>query len=296
MRILSRFCTRFRAVAVIAAAAIALSVSLGMVGAQAGAASGTITWTGNGTNAGFCASTESLPVTVPDGQQAWLFILTSPGTGPFTISTTFSPAGDTSDAGTQEGSGNGAVHFIVMSPLGAQLMSASAMTGTDHSVLTVSGCQDGAPISSTTTTTTTTTDPSDPTTTTTTDTPSTTTTTTDTPSTTTTTTSQSDPTTTTTTGPSDPTTTTTDGASTGGNTGGNSTGGDSTPPSNVVFTPDGGTIVSTAAPTTPLNTPMSHSGLAFTGADTAAMVAVAITLIGLGSLLVLASRRRRRVA
>src|SRR6185312_15517268 len=133
MKNLGRFCARFRAVAAIAATATALSISLGMVGSPAGAAGGTITWAGNGTNAGLCASSESLPVTVPDGEQAWLFILTSPGTGPFTISTAFSPSGDTSATGTQQGNGKGSVHFIVFSPLGATLTSASAMTGTDHS-------------------------------------------------------------------------------------------------------------------------------------------------------------------
>src|SRR6185437_13923778 len=103
--------------------------------------------------------------------------------------------------------------------------------------------------------------------------------------------------TTTTTQPSDDTTTTTTDPSTGGNsTGGNSTGGDSTPPSNVVFTPDGGTIVSTAAPTVPLNQPMDHSAIAFTGANIAEMAAERIALVGIRSLSILVARRRRRVA
>jgi hypothetical protein len=54
--------------------------------------------------------------------------------------------------GTQQG--NGAVHFILFTPLGAQLTSASAVTGTTHSVLTVSGCQFGTPLVSGSTTST----------------------------------------------------------------------------------------------------------------------------------------------
>jgi hypothetical protein len=322
MKIFSRLCTRFSACVAIAASVVALSVSLVLVAAPAGASGNTIDWTGNGTNAGLCASSESIGgVTVSDGQQAWLFILSSPDTGPFTITTTFLPAGDTSANGTQQG--NGSVHFVVFSPLGAKLTSASAGPGTDGSVLTVSGCQDGAPASTTTTTdppdTTTTTDPPD--TTTTTDPPDTTTTT-DPPDTTTTTDPPDTTTTTTTTGGNTTGGNTTGGNTTGGNTtggnttggnttggngtGGNTTGGNTTDgngtggnttggpsaPANVVFTPGGGTIVATAAPSTPMN----HSGLAFTGADTAAMVAAGLALIGIGSALILLARSRRRTA
>jgi len=110
----------------------------------------TITWTGNGTTNGMRSNSENLGLTVPDGQQAWLFILTSPGTGSFELTTNLGDA-----TGVQQG--DGSVHFILFSPLNAVLTSASAVTGTDTSVLTVSGCQFGAPASSTTTTTTTTT-------------------------------------------------------------------------------------------------------------------------------------------
>lgn len=109
---------------------------------------GTVTWTGNGTTNGQCGSSENLGLTVPPGQQAWLFILTSPGTGPFELTTNL---GDVS--GTQMG--DGSVHFILFTPLDATLTSASAVTGTAHSVLTVSGCQFGTPLISGSTTSTT---------------------------------------------------------------------------------------------------------------------------------------------
>jgi hypothetical protein len=107
-----------------------------------------VTWNGNGTTNGQCDNSEDLGVTVPNGEQAWLFILTSPGTGPFELTTNLGDA-----SGTQEG--NGSVHFILLTPLGATLTSATAVTGTAHSVLTVSGCQFGAPLFSGTTTSTT---------------------------------------------------------------------------------------------------------------------------------------------
>jgi hypothetical protein len=51
--------------------------------------------------------------------------------------------------GVQQGAG-GAIHFIVFSPLGLTLTSASATNGSDNSVLTVSHCQPGTPLIPTT--------------------------------------------------------------------------------------------------------------------------------------------------
>jgi LPXTG-motif cell wall-anchored protein len=41
---------------------------------------------------------------------------------------------------------------------------------------------------------------------------------------------------------------------------------------------------------------MNHSAIAFTGANIAEMAAIGIALVGMGSLLILVARRRRRVA
>ena len=183
MRIPRRFGKRFlggAAAATATLAAVCVPLTLG-AGAPSGAtAVGTVTWSGNGTTNGQCDNMNEGLTGVPDNEQGWLFILTSPGTGPWTLTTSFSPdlqppGGPWS--GTQEGGGS--VHFVAYSPIGATLQSASAVTGTDNSNLTVSGCTDG---NSTTTTTTTTTS----TTTTTTTVPDTTTTTTTAPTTTTT--------------------------------------------------------------------------------------------------------------
>jgi hypothetical protein len=129
----------------------ALTIGAEAPNLPAGAASDppTVTWDGNGTTNGMCTNSEDLGVTVPDGQQAWLFILTSPGSDPFQLTTNLGNA-----TGTQEG--DGSVHFLLFTSLDAVLTSASAVTGTTHSVLTVSGCQFGAAASTTTTSTTTT--------------------------------------------------------------------------------------------------------------------------------------------
>ncbi|HWF15525.1 MAG TPA: hypothetical protein VG244_05035 [Acidimicrobiales bacterium] len=108
---------------------------------------GTVTWTGNGTTNGLCNGTETDLGPIPNGEQAWLFILTSPGSDPFELTTNLGDA-----TGTPQG--NGSIHFVLFTPLDAILTSASAVTGTGTSILTVSGCQLGAPLISTTTSTT----------------------------------------------------------------------------------------------------------------------------------------------
>ncbi len=101
----------------------------------------TTPWTGNGTTNGFC-STNTSDTSLPAGQQQWLFILTSPGAGPWTLTAHFDPATDPDPAvvsGVQQGP-NGSVHFTVNTAMGAKLLDASATNGTANSVLTVSHC------------------------------------------------------------------------------------------------------------------------------------------------------------
>ncbi|HWT40791.1 MAG TPA: hypothetical protein VN081_06030 [Dongiaceae bacterium] len=103
-------------------------------------AANSVTWTGNGTTNGFC-STLSSDTTVPAGQQQWLFILSSPAAGPWTLTASFSPATSPNPitvAGIQQGGGS--IHFTVNTTIGAQLLSASATNGNSNSVLTVSHC------------------------------------------------------------------------------------------------------------------------------------------------------------
>jgi hypothetical protein len=223
MSIPRRFRLFLGAVAAVATVGVPLTLAVTPASAHTDDG-GTITWTGNGTDNGLCGGQEDLGITVPTNEQAWLFILTQPGAGPWTITTQFSPAGDTSGSGTHEG--NGSVHFIVFSPLGATLIAASAVTGTENSNLVVSGCQDGAAGPPTTPTST-------------------------------------------------PTTPTTNGTSTTPTT---------TQPATSPATP-GGSTTTTSHPVT--------SPIAFTGANTGATAAAALLLIGLGTALMLVSRRRR---
>lgn len=98
----------------------------------------TTTWTGNGTTNGYCSNTNEGLTGVPAGEQGWLFILTSPATGPWQLTASFTDSGTLTAGGTQEG--DGSVHFVVDTSIGDQLVSASATNGTANSVLTVSGC------------------------------------------------------------------------------------------------------------------------------------------------------------
>jgi hypothetical protein len=134
--------------------ALAVTVAWFLVVVQPASAD-TIVWTGNGTNNGFCSEVSQDP-NVPPGMQQWLFILTSPGSGPWTLTTDFQNSSPVPVAGVQQG--NGSVHFTVLTSAGDQLLSASATNGTANSVLTVSHCETG-PMETTTTTTTTTTTP-----------------------------------------------------------------------------------------------------------------------------------------
>ena len=97
----------------------------------------TIDWKGNGAESGFCNDVSQDP-SVPQGQQSWLFILTSPDTGPWTLTTSFQNSTPGPVDGVQQG--NGSVHFTVLTSAGDKLLSASATNGTKNSVLTVSHC------------------------------------------------------------------------------------------------------------------------------------------------------------
>ena len=121
-----------------------------MVVVQPAAAGNTVVWTGNGTNNGFCSDVSQDP-SVPPGMQQWLFILTSPGSGPWTLTANFQNSGQKTASGVQQG--NGSVHFTVLTSAGDQLLDASATNGTANSNLTVSHCEVG-PMETTTTTTT----------------------------------------------------------------------------------------------------------------------------------------------
>ncbi|HEY0964945.1 MAG TPA: hypothetical protein VGE13_00515 [Candidatus Saccharimonadales bacterium] len=99
-----------------------------------------VMWTGNGTTNGMCNTLNS-DISVPAGQQQWLFILTSPSAGPWTLTAQFNPATTPNPivvAGVQQGGGS--VHFTVNTEIGAQLLSATATNGNSNSVLTVSHC------------------------------------------------------------------------------------------------------------------------------------------------------------
>jgi hypothetical protein len=114
------------------------------------ASADTITWTGNGTSNGLCSDVSSDPNVT--GQE-WLFILTSPGPGPWTLTTSFSPSAQSPAnpiAGVQQGGGS--IHFTVDTAIGAKLLSASATNGTENSNLTVSHCTVGRGTSTTATT------------------------------------------------------------------------------------------------------------------------------------------------
>jgi hypothetical protein len=109
-----------------------------------------VIWDGNGTNSdGSCQTfqddTDFDPI--PNGDMAWLFILTQPGSAPYHLTTNLGNATPNLIAGS--------IHFILYAPLGSLLTSASATNGNgDNSVLTVSHCENGTPLLPTTISTT----------------------------------------------------------------------------------------------------------------------------------------------
>src|SRR5512132_253381 len=69
----------------------------------------TVVWTpGQGTTNGACTTTSTNDPNVPAGKQNWLFILTNPDPGPWTLTANFQDAGQLTANGVQQG--GGAVH------------------------------------------------------------------------------------------------------------------------------------------------------------------------------------------
>lgn len=139
-----------------AVAVLSLGLLIGSAenaGASPARQSQTVTWHGNGTNGGLCSNLNEGLTGVPPGEQGWLFILTSPASGPWALTATFNPGATMTTGGTQMGQGS--IHFVVYTTVGATLVSASATHGSAHSVLTVSGCTaNGEPTTTVPTTTT----------------------------------------------------------------------------------------------------------------------------------------------
>jgi hypothetical protein len=108
------------------------SVASASVGGSAGPAVGAaaaIEWTGQGTTNGLCNNLQTDPNVTG---QIWLFILTQPGPGTWSLTTTFSPGTQTPSnpiIGTQQAGGS--VHFSVTTTIGATLLSASATSSVD---------------------------------------------------------------------------------------------------------------------------------------------------------------------
>ena len=127
---------------------VAAIATIAVLGAGQVAAAQTVPWTGNGTTNGFCTDNSANPVT--SSAQVWLFILTSPDAGPWTLTTVFQNSSTSPVSGEQQG--NGSVHFFVTTSVDDKLLSASATNGTETSVLTVSDCTPGTAPPTTTTT------------------------------------------------------------------------------------------------------------------------------------------------
>jgi len=122
---------------------LAMAFLLAPTVASAGQTPQTVEWTGNGASGGTCDQIR-LNDSVPAGQQRWLFILTSPNTGPWQLTATFQDSGQKVVSGTKQG--NGSVHFTVVTSANDVLQSASATNGTSNSVLTVSSCETAAEV------------------------------------------------------------------------------------------------------------------------------------------------------
>jgi LPXTG-motif cell wall-anchored protein len=109
----------------------------------------TIIWDHHGTNAdGICSNIgNSDDLNPPQGQEGWVFILTSPAGDTSTLTFDFNPDAITqSPLSPGEKEANGSIHFVVYTPLGAALQSASATNGTGNSQLNVSHCENGTPV------------------------------------------------------------------------------------------------------------------------------------------------------
>lgn len=103
-----------------------------------------VVWVGNGTKNGACEQfTADEKLTPGPGEQGWLFILTSPGAGPWKLYAHFDPVTtpDPYEADGIPSNGNGSVKFIVYTTADAILKDAHVVGGTSaNTILTVSHC------------------------------------------------------------------------------------------------------------------------------------------------------------
>jgi hypothetical protein len=130
---------RARMVGVLGVLALVVGMSIAFTGV---ASASTTDWnqeTHNGTNADGECSTVIQDPTVAPGTQVWHFVLTTPDAGPWELTANFTDSGTKTDAGEQQGNGNGAVSFFVSTSVGDTLESASSTNG--GNVLTVSDCR-----------------------------------------------------------------------------------------------------------------------------------------------------------
>jgi hypothetical protein len=111
-----------------------------------------VTWTGNGTDGGYCSSFQSDEKMSPGpGQQGWLFILTNTDGNPTPLlSATFDDSTVITDHPADYHNG-GEYKFVVYTATGAKLLSAIAtdLTVTGHAVLTVSHCEADSSVTTT---------------------------------------------------------------------------------------------------------------------------------------------------
>lgn len=98
--------------------------------------SSTTVWRGSGTFFGFCDAFGAGLSGIPPGDEGWQFVLTGPDPGPWELTATFAHSGTIRAAGTQNG--HGSVNFVVTTSAGDQLRSASSTNG-GHDLF-VSGC------------------------------------------------------------------------------------------------------------------------------------------------------------
>jgi hypothetical protein len=103
-----------------------------------------IPWEGNGTTVTGACADNSEDLSLPAGDQNWLFILTSPSGSSWDLTATFHDSGTKTATGVQQG--DGSVHFTVTTFVDDTLLSASATNGMTNSVLTVSHCEHGEPL------------------------------------------------------------------------------------------------------------------------------------------------------
>jgi LPXTG-motif cell wall-anchored protein len=140
-----------------AAAAVGLTLVFGGGTAWAASSRGvvsaftdgtTVVWNGNGTNEdGTCKNVGSSDDLDPSAnQEGWVFILTHPAGDTSDLTFDFNPDAVTPSPVAGDKKGNGSIHFVVYTPIGAALQTAQATNGTADSVLTVSHCEDGSKV------------------------------------------------------------------------------------------------------------------------------------------------------